>query len=103
MEQNLEIWIDFDWIQPIIVEFRNDAILFAKQKYTVKRREKNDGFKQKSNKNRMTNEMIDDLIQLDEDREVIFNVKSKEYSEKDKRRNAVNKICDSLEISGKYP
>jgi hypothetical protein len=40
---------------------------------------------------------------LDEDREVIFNVKSKEYSEKDKRRNAVNKICDSLEISGKYP
>jgi len=49
-----------------------------------------------------TNEIIEELIELVESREVIWNIKSKLYHDKDKRRDAVNEICDQLQISGKY-
>ena len=37
-----------------------------------------------------TNDMIEELIDLVESREVIWNIKSKEYCDKDKIRDAVN-------------
>jgi len=48
------------------------------------------------------NEIIEELIELVESRKVIWNIKSKLYHDKDKRRDVVNEICDQLQISGKY-
>jgi len=45
-----------------------------------------------------TNDMIEDLIDQVETRESIWNVKAKEYSDKDRRKDAINEICDSLLI-----
>jgi hypothetical protein len=48
------------------------------------------------------NEIIEELIELVESKEVIWNIKSKLYHDKDKRRDVVNEICNQLQISGKY-
>jgi hypothetical protein len=46
-----------------------------------------------------TNELVNDLIDLVEEREVIWNAKATVYHDQDKRKEAVMKICDKLEIS----
>ena len=56
----------------------------------------------KMSKCNWTNELVNDLIDLVEEREVIWNAKAKVYHDKDKRKDAVMEICDKLEISGKY-
>jgi hypothetical protein len=46
-----------------------------------------------------TNELVNDLIDLIEEREVIWNAKATVYHDQDKRKEAVMKICVKLEIS----
>ena len=56
----------------------------------------------KMSKCNWTNEQVNYLIDLVEEREVIWNAKAKVYHDENRRKDAVMEICNKLEISGKY-
>jgi len=72
----LQILMDFDWNQPIRVQFKVHIICLSKQKHMVKKVGKKcqDRGKMSKTKTIWTNGLIEKIIELDETRENTWNI-----------------------------
>lgn len=56
----------------------------------------------KEKKFNWSNEIVDELIDMIQEREVVWNVQSKQYHNKDNRKDAVIEICDKIGCTGEF-